>query len=301
MLKEAEETFEEALGHYHEGDYMTASDMFSEAVYVLAPYHGDDIKMVDIYYYYGDSILNFARQKILSSIVIDLDDADDDEDNFMNNLHFTGKNSGICKIEEVDDDENVIELLHGEEDGEGDDDIDDMENFYADLEEEVADDLEVAWDVLEMSRAILTHKSGDNPDAEKLSNIHLALGSIAVETDNFELAVKEYEDCIDLRKKSLGDRHRKTAEAYYMLAMAYCSSEGKLGQAIEKLTETQSILEENLKIAEEQKNEMEVIEISDLLEEVKLRIDDMKNPNFTLGGPYIGIEEDDGDVGDIDD
>jgi len=46
---------------------------------------------------------------------------------------------------------------------------------------------------------------------------------------------------------------------------------------------------------------MEVIEISDLLEEVKLRIDDMKNPNFTLGGPYIGIEEDDGDVPDIDD
>jgi len=36
---------------------------------------------------------------------------------------------------------------------------------------------------------------------------------------------------------------------------------------------------------------MEVIEITDLLEEVKLRIEDMKDPNFTLGGPYIDIED----------
>jgi len=194
----------------------------------------------------------------------------------------------MLKIEEIDDEGDVIEIL---KDGVDNDDIDfvdfdDEEDILQALEDEVDDDLEVAWDVLEIARALVTHKKDQtDQDLEKLSNIHLSLGSIAVETSNIDLAVKEYEECISLRKKVLGDKHRKIAEAYYLLAIAYVSTpdESKIDLAKDRLNETRAILEDSLKIAEEQKNDVDIIELTELLDEVKLRIEDLNDPNFWDG------------------
>lgn len=75
---------------------------------------------------------------------------------------------------------------------EGDDDEDDLENdegkVLDDIEIPLADDLELAWENLDLARLIYTQQEG-NEYAMQLAEVHLALGDVSLESGMYLLAL----------------------------------------------------------------------------------------------------------------
>jgi len=87
----------------------------------------------------------------------------------------------------------------GEGGAEGEDDDSDSEN--EDRASEVSKTLDLAWEVLEVARKILTPVSDINYQ-NILSDIHLTLGHIQVDLGNTTPALEDYEKCLAIRQKN---------------------------------------------------------------------------------------------------
>ncbi|KAG0299499.1 hypothetical protein BGZ97_003679, partial [Linnemannia gamsii] len=106
---------------------------------------------------------------------------------------------------------------------EGDDDDED--------EDEEQDDFAVAWDVLDLAR-VLFHRMGTEEALLKLGDVHIALGDVSLESENFEQAVTDYREAITVKEARLEADDRQLAEAHYKLALAleYSPTESALAQ-----------------------------------------------------------------------
>ncbi|KAF9325650.1 hypothetical protein BGZ91_002304 [Linnemannia elongata] len=123
---------------------------------------------------------------------------------------------------------------------EGDDDDDEDEDEGEDGQEgceggaggeEEADDFAVAWDVLDLAR-VLFHRMGTEEALLKLGDVHIALGDVSLESENFEQAVNDYREAITIKEARLEPDDRQLAEAHYKLALAleYSPTESELTQ-----------------------------------------------------------------------
>ncbi|EQC38654.1 hypothetical protein SDRG_04351 [Saprolegnia diclina VS20] len=86
-------------------------------------------------------------------------------------------------------------------------------------EAEDQSDLEVAWEMLEIARIILSkHEGEDDRIHKELSRVHSRLGDLAMESDLFQEARVDYEKSLALQKKFL----TSTAMDTTPLADTYC-------------------------------------------------------------------------------
>jgi hypothetical protein len=109
-----------------------------------------------------------------------------------------------------------------------------------------AEDLQIAWENLEIARAVLTRmteddlssklpgkmgKSGDgadtklSPEAEErildLAQVHMRLGDLQKANGNYASCIEDHQQSLDLRTQILGLYDRKVADAHYSLASSY--------------------------------------------------------------------------------
>ncbi|KAG7387619.1 hypothetical protein PHYPSEUDO_013869 [Phytophthora pseudosyringae] len=84
---------------------------------------------------------------------------------------------------------------------------------------EAADDLEAAWEVMELARVIYSRYPGDQAVEAQLARVYTRLGDLGLESDQFEQAKADFEKALLLRRKLL-----KTSEAEdtTQLADLYC-------------------------------------------------------------------------------
>jgi tetratricopeptide (TPR) repeat protein len=102
-----------------------------------------------------------------------------------------------------------------------------------------AEDLEVAWEMLEVARVIYCKQ--DSPECEgALAKVYGRLGDLSMETGNFQGSVDDYSKCLAVREKMLPKDNRDVAGVHSCLAMAwmyFSSSEtGKPQQLKDALT-----------------------------------------------------------------
>lgn len=84
---------------------------------------------------------------------------------------------------------------------------------------ENADDLEVAWEMLEVARVIYTRHEDDLAVERELARVYMRLGDLGMESEMFEQARRDYEKSLLLRSKVL----RATADPdTTLLADLYC-------------------------------------------------------------------------------
>ncbi|KAF9927021.1 hypothetical protein BGZ67_007791 [Mortierella alpina] len=107
---------------------------------------------------------------------------------------------------------------------EGDEDEDEEEEGgeeggAAEGGEEEQDDFAVAWDVLDLAR-VLYHRMGTEEALLKLGDVHIALGDVSLESENFEQAVADFREAITVKEARLEPDDRQLAEAHYKLALA---------------------------------------------------------------------------------
>ncbi|KAI8147689.1 hypothetical protein BJV82DRAFT_596545 [Fennellomyces sp. T-0311] len=104
--------------------------------------------------------------------------------------------------------------FHFEDDEEPEEEEDDGQE-----EEQQDDDFETAWDILDIARVIY-EKSEDKKTRLKLSDVHLCLGDVSVETEKFDSALSDYQKALEIKEEYLAEDDRQLAEAHYKYALA---------------------------------------------------------------------------------
>lgn len=84
---------------------------------------------------------------------------------------------------------------------------------------EAADDLEAAWEVMELARVIYSRFPGDKAVETQLARVYTRLGDLGLESDQFEQAKSDFEKALLLRRKLL---KATKAEDTTQLADLYC-------------------------------------------------------------------------------
>ncbi|KRT85329.1 Tetratricopeptide repeat-containing protein, partial [Oryctes borbonicus] len=144
-------------------------------------------------------------------------------------------------------------------------------------EEETASDLQVAWEVLELAKIIFTKRGEEaKPD---LAETLITLGEISLESENFESAVNDIREGLEIQKTLYDDTDRTLAETHYKLGMAL-SMNNKIDEAIENFNRTIQLLKnriEKLKDGQKSIEKKEVDEMRQLIPEIEEKIVDLRN------------------------
>lgn len=86
-------------------------------------------------------------------------------------------------------------------------------------QEAEADELQLAWESLESARVIF-ERTGLSKFSSELADVHLYLGDINSERDDFASAAEEYKSCIEALHAMPISAQRRLAEAHFKLCLA---------------------------------------------------------------------------------
>lgn len=150
-------------------------------------------------------------------------------------------NSNRFVFEGDDDDEDEEEE---EEENAGEGNAAGVEGEEAPAQDD-NDDFAVAWDVLDLAR-VLYHKVGTEEALLKLGDVHMALGDVSLESENFEQAVADFREALLVKESRLESDDRQLAEAHYKLALALEFSPTEAAKASEHITKAIGVLKQRI-------------------------------------------------------
>merc|ERR1712059_16325 len=111
----------------------------------------------------------------------------------------------------------------------------------------------------------------------RICEIFLHLGEVSLESENYDQAVEDLNQCLTKRQGSLPSDSRSIAETHYQLGVAKASS-GKMEEAETSLNNAVTVLETrvvNLRKMESSENlKREVSELQELIQEIKEKVAD---------------------------
>ncbi|XP_030852202.1 protein HGV2-like isoform X2 [Strongylocentrotus purpuratus] len=231
------------------GDPPAAVQCFQEACELLASKYGETAEECgDAYYQYGCSLLELASMEngVLGNALqgvpdesADSADSDDEE----GEQKPSGSNvESADKLEDDDDDDDDDEAGPSAE-GDQKEDGDDISNF------------QLAWEMLELSRVIISKKE-DEESQMKVSQIHLKLGELGLETEQYTQSIVDFKACLEIQKKYLDPESRLIAGTHYNLGLA-CTFDQKFDESIEHYRESKQLIEKRLASLEKKVSETE--------------------------------------------
>ncbi|KAI9202115.1 uncharacterized protein BJ171DRAFT_515736 [Polychytrium aggregatum] len=273
-------------------EYEKAVDLFGEAVTALAEQYGEGApEGADALFLYGQALLSNALSKTNVLNAASSSEVRDAELELpqKSSSHFVFEDEGY-----EDDSEDPAEQAEGQENPEEED------------EGEEEDDMQLAWDILELAR--ISYERMEDPEKckPKLAAVHMALGDISLESERWREAVEDYLLSVKLKESYLSDDNRQLAEVHYKLALALEYSErpqdalGHVEKTIHVLEKRVALLEsissggsENAKgkgkmSSEQLEAEKELQEIRGLYPEMKAKLDDLRL--LVSGKPSINKE-----------
>ncbi|CAH8640426.1 unnamed protein product [Heterobilharzia americana] len=95
----------------------------------------------------------------------------------------------------------------------------DAETNKSDDEEDVSN-LQIAWEVIEVARKIFSQKQ-DPEDKLNVAECLQKLGEISREKEDYDQAVSDLKECLEIRTAVLGTKDRRVAESHYQLGTTY--------------------------------------------------------------------------------
>ncbi|KAI8910351.1 SHNi-TPR-domain-containing protein [Gorgonomyces haynaldii] len=178
------------------------------------------------FFLYGKALLASAAQK--NTVLGDKVDQTEEEPDIDSNLAKEAKPSSHFVFEDQEEETEDQETTALEE---------------IEVTEET-DDLELAWENLDVARLIF-EKSDTLESKLALADVHLALGDVSLESENFDQAVQDFTACLELKAQLLPEDHRERAEAHYKLALAYEYTE-QIEAAIEQVNASIAVLHKKI-------------------------------------------------------
>ncbi|XP_043786029.1 nuclear autoantigenic sperm protein [Apis laboriosa] len=161
----------------------------------------------------------------------------------------------------------------------------DSEDIGNEDEEDEVNNLQVAWEVLELAKLVLLKRG--QTGWKLLADAYRLLGEVAMEGGNFQGALNDLHRCLELLQQIEPQEPRAIAEIHYQLALAH-SLGNEFDASIEEFNKATELLETRIKELEEIKEppktddsfytvEGEIQELKELLPEIQEKISDMKD------------------------
>lgn len=299
------EMTKEGQRHIAVGEYSTAVEVLAKACELLAKEHGDTgDECAAAYFWYGKALLALSREErgILGGVIENTTDKkcenDADEMNGDNkDMEDNAKSSEESEVEKEDGEEKEKEMdvdpAANEEEKEGDaaedkagdeqpENEDEVEGSDEDEEDDV-DNLQLAWEMLELSRSILNRrvesKTAGTPEESMLAEVYLCLGEVALESETYDKAVGDMQSCLEIQKKLYQSNDRRIAETHYQIGLANSLS-SNFDEAVTHFNNAVNILQTCIKKHQDMTptNDMiqrEIKQLEELIPEIQEKIQDM--------------------------
>ncbi|KAM5147983.1 nuclear autoantigenic sperm protein isoform 1-T1 [Mantella aurantiaca] len=198
--------------------------------------------------------------------------------------------------------EEEAEPMEGEEDGDGaesEDGEDNEETEEKENDEEDVDNLQLAWEMLDLSKVIFQRQKNKETQL-KAAQAHLKLGEVSIESENYGQAVEDFLACLNIQKEHLEEHDRLLAETHYQLGLAYQYS-SKHDSAISHFTQSTDVIEKRVAVLTEQLEkaagesnkelQKEMDELKGLLPDIKEKIEDSKEAQKTAAATEKALAE----------
>ncbi|XP_059048567.1 histone-binding protein N1/N2 [Achroia grisella] len=296
-------------------DFSAAAGTLAKACEALAKEHGDTAdQCAEAYLWYGKALLGLSREEsgVLGDGVAgngnpeEEDDNEEGADNGEEEQNGEGEQNGENndEVEKIEAESTTKEEEPGSStvaEGDGDEpgtsnNGEANEESEADDNEDDVDNLQLAWEMLDLARSILSRRAeedGGTPARALLADVHLALGEVALESETYDKAVIDMQSCLELQKELYCRDDRRIAETHYQIGLAN-SLASNFEDAITHFKNAANILETRIKTLENPAAvtedatvkkfatadpfysvEGEIKELKELLPEIQEKIQDM--------------------------
>ncbi|KAI3500535.1 hypothetical protein L1887_36357 [Cichorium endivia] len=224
-LEYAEELMERGSKANKEEDYAEATDCFSRALEIRAEHYGELApECVRSYYKYGCALLYKAQEESdpLVSGTVSKKEATtaDHSDKVPAKAAESGETSVSSNTKEGTSNHQEVS-----EDGGGDEDQDEDNEGSDGEDEEDESDLDLAWKMLDVARAISEKQPGDT--MEKV-DILSALAEVALEREDVETSLSDYLKALSMLERLAEPDSRHIAELNFRICL--CLEIGSKGQ-----------------------------------------------------------------------
>lgn len=163
------------------------------------------------------------------------------------------RRSETAEAEEKEEGEGEEE--GGEGEGEGAEEEEGAEGKEGEEEEEEEQsDFEIAWEVLDLSRALFIKQLAEDKSEEekrqlnlRLADVYDLLGEVSLESENFNQAVQDLQSALELKSQLYNSTSTVISEAHFKLSLAYeldSDTPNHLDNAIGELEKTIKCVEE---------------------------------------------------------
>ncbi|KAL3583647.1 hypothetical protein D5086_014708 [Populus alba] len=225
----AVELLEKGSTALKENDFSEAVDCFSRALEIRVLHHGELApECVNAYYQYGRALLYKAQEEADPLGMVPKKDGEskqnDDKDAACKNV-LNGESSTTSASSNVGEDGvfNHPEASDGKDEEEGDEGSDDDDDL-ADADEEESD-LDLAWKMLDVARAIAEKHPGDTMDKVDILS---ALAEVALEREDIETSLSDYQKSLSILERLVEPDSRHLAELNFRICL--CLEIGSMPQ-----------------------------------------------------------------------
>ncbi|XP_010738839.1 histone-binding protein N1/N2 isoform X2 [Larimichthys crocea] len=208
----------------------------------------------------------------------------------------SGKETAVKDMEAKPEEEYEAEQ-DGEQPEDDDDDCEDGETNGQEKEEDEVENLQLAWEMLEVAKVIYKRRQGKE-DQLMAAQTYLKLGEVSAESGNYPQALEDFQECLSLQLKHLLPHSRLLAETHYHVATTLCYM-AQYSQAIQHYNSSIQVIETRLAMlqevmaaadgAAEEKNEME--ELKQLLPDIRGKVEDAKESQRTAIAASQAIQQ----------
>ncbi|KAG0277178.1 hypothetical protein BGZ95_006370 [Linnemannia exigua] len=225
-------------------DYELAVEKFGLASEMLGQVYGEtNTKCADTLFMYGKALLEHAIQQ--SSVLGGVTEKKSNKE--LEAVVAAATGGAVTGSSSSSAPSNPRFVFEGDEDDDEDEEEgeDGQEGGAEGGEGDDQDDFAVAWDVLDLAR-VLFHRMGTEEALLKLGDVHIALGDVSLESENFEQAVNDYREAITIKEARLEPDDRQLAEAHYKLALALEYSPNESALAQEHIHKASNVLKDRI-------------------------------------------------------
>ncbi|KAK4760862.1 hypothetical protein SAY87_005755 [Trapa incisa] len=224
LLELADELVERGSKAVKDGDYAQATDCFSRALEIRATHYGELApECVNTYYKYGCALLYKAQEEADPLGSVPKKDTESQEGSTIgvsakNNLNGGSSSASISSTvaqEQKSDNQEGAIMDDSSEKDEGEDDEDTDNEDIAEVDDDESD-LDLAWKMLDIARAIVEKNFGDT--MEKV-DILSALAEVALEREDIETSLSDYLKALSILKKLVEPDNRQIAELNFRVCL----------------------------------------------------------------------------------
>ena len=235
--------------------------LFAEALQLCVEQHGElSLECIDCYREYGLALLQRAQES-----------ADVFGDAQVARLASAKDKEGDTAPHDADDDSD------DDEDEVRDGDDEDVDEGKKENEVDDETDIDLAWSMFDVCRAIYEQNGGDDMFALELAEIYQSLGDVRMEQEKFDESTDEFKKALSLLSLRKDKDDRSLAELYYKMCLSYQFAE-RPAEAREACEAAVNIFKRRLSpgLLLKQMSEPELKEQRSVLAELELKLDEVR-------------------------